>query len=256
MSLSEIQSEFIAGLRDPSAPPPDSLKARGGTLPKRRFDVYRNNVVASLIEALKASFPAVLHLVGDEFFKATARVYIDLEPPRSPLMFLYGKTFGDFLDRFPPAASIPYLGDVARLEWARLSAYHAADRTAISIDSLAEIRPDQLGAVTFQLHPSLELFSSRWPLFSLWAATSGLAPQDAVKMDAPEQVIVVRPAFDVDTRRLPSDGYNFIKALREGATLGEAAGLAAEISQTFDLANHLEGLFQLGAVIGITKNHD
>ena len=255
MSLSSMQSQFSAALLDPTAVTPASIGPRNGTAPKRRFDVYRNNVIASLIEALKTSFPVALRLVGEDFFKATARAYIDREPPKSPLLFLYGQSFGDFLDAFPPAASVPYLGDVARLEWARMSAYHAEDKDPIGIEALAELRPDQLGNTTFRLHPSLALISSRWPLFSLWAASSGRGSEDAVKMEQAEQVIVVRPAFDVDTCLLPADGYNFIKTLGEGASLGEAAGLAGEISHSFDLAHHLEGLFHLGAVTGIdTRN--
>lgn len=248
MSLADVQSDFIAHLRAPTAPPPDSLNAPGGTLPSRRFNVYRNNVVASLIEALRTSFPVAERLVGEEFFKATARAYIDHEPPRSPLLFLYGESFGDFLDNFPPAASVPYLGDIARLEFARLDAYHAEDKAPMAIDALSGLPPDQLGEVKFRLHPSMTLLSSRWALFSIWAASSDQGSGDKVKLEQAEEVIVVRPEYDVDVRRLPTGGYRFIKALDDGASLGEAAGLAAESSQDFNLAHHLEGLFNLGAV--------
>lgn len=251
MSLSDIQAEFVASLRDPALPPPASLTRHGDATPKKRFDVYRNNVVASLIEALRTSFPIVERLVGEEFFKATARAYIDHEPPRSPLLFLYGQTLGDFLDGFPPAASVPYLGDVARLEWARLSAFHAEDRDPVGIEGLSEVPPEQLGDVTFELHPSLTLLSSRWPAFSIWAASAGLAQQDQVDMSRAEQLAVIRPGYEVDTRLLPVGGHGFIAALLGGATLGEAAEHAAAQSDDFDLSLHLNGLFNLGAVTGI-----
>ena len=253
MPLSDTQAEFVASLRNPGLPPPASLSRPGGTSPNKRFDVYRNNVVASLIEALRASFPVVERLVGEEFFKATARAYIDHEPPKSPLLFLYGRTLGDFVEGFPPAASVPYLGDIARLEWARLSAYHAADRTPVTIDRLAQVPPEQLGDVAFQLHPSLALLSSRWPVFSIWAASSGLGSEDEVEMDRGEELAVIRPAFEIDTRRLPSGGYDFIHALQGGATLGQAAELAVTTTDGFELAQHLEGLFHLGAVTGISN---
>lgn len=255
MSLADLQSGFIAHLRAPAAPPPDSLVASGGTPPNRRFNVYRNNVVASLIEALRASFPVVERLVGEEFFKATARAYIDHEPPKSPLMFLYGETFAAFLDAFPPAASVPYLGDVARLEFARLTAFHAEDKAPISIDHLSRLPQDQLGETEFQLHPSLTLLASRWPLFSLWAASSGEQSGEEVNLDNAETVIVVRPHYDVDTRRLPDGGDSFIKALAEGHSLGEAAGLATAASEQFDLAHHLNGLFDLGTVTAVDIAH-
>lgn len=255
MSLAEIQSDFIERLRRSSSSPPASLAAAGGTLPNRRFNVYRNNVVASLIEALRTSFPVVERLVGEAFFKATARAYIDQKPPKSPLLFLYGETFGDFLDAFPPAASVPYLGDVARLEFAKLAAYHAADREPISIEQLSRLPQERLGDVQFELHPSLTLLTSRWPLFSLWAASSDQGTEQDVDLDRSEEVIVVRPQFDVDVRRLPSGGYSFMKTLQDGASLGEAAGVAAETSDDFNLAHHLQGLFDLGAVTAVGMPH-
>nr|WP_179954302.1 DNA-binding domain-containing protein [Denitrobaculum tricleocarpae] len=251
MSLAELQSGFIASLRTPSAAAPESLAAPAGMRPNRRFNVYRNNVVVSLIEALRSSFPVVERLVGEEFFKATARAYIDHEPPRSPLMFQYGETFGSFLDAFPPAASVPYLGDVARLEFARLTAYHAQDRAAIALTHLSTLPPEQLGGAEFQLHPSLTLLTSRWPVFSLWAASSEQQSAQDVNLDTGEDVIVIRPEYDVDVRCLPSGGYGFLRALQGGASLGEAAEQATQTTENFNLAHHLEGLFGLGAVCAV-----
>jgi hypothetical protein len=74
-----------------------------------------------LTEALKDAFPAVHRIVGPEFFQAMARAYIVLEPPRSPILLDYGAGFPDFIGEFEPAAVLPYLADVARIEraWRR-----------------------------------------------------------------------------------------------------------------------------------------
>jgi hypothetical protein len=250
-SLSDIQAGFIDGLTNPSAPVPPALGKKAGAPAKRRFDVYRNNVVVGMIEALRATFPAVDRLVGAAFFGAAAKAYLDTEPPRSPLLFRYGGTFGDFLDAFPPAASVPYLGDVARLEWARLEAFHAEDRQPVAIEVLATVPEAEVGKVTFDLHPSLQLITSSWPVFSLWAASTDQAEADDVDMDRAEQVLVIRPALDVDTRLLPAGGLPFMSALRGGATLEQAVIAAAETVSDFDLAGHLQGLFEVGAVTAI-----
>ena len=95
-ALHELQQAFSNALKDPEEPTPSSVAGRPGENPAKRFGVYRNNVTVSLVEALIAAFPAVHRLVGDEFFKAMARVYVGLHPPRSPLMFAYGQDFPDF----------------------------------------------------------------------------------------------------------------------------------------------------------------
>lgn len=257
--LADLQAGFIDALKRPEAPVPDTIGKKGGKPVKRRFDVYRNNVVVGIIEALRATYPAIDKLVGEEFFAASARVYIDQHPPQSPLLFRYGATFGDFLDDFPPAASTPYLGDVARLEWARLEAYHARDCQPLSIDVLSDFlkggdngEPD-VGTLYMALHPSLALISSRWPIVSLWAASTGLAGNEEVDLKRSERAMVIRPALVVETRHLPVGSFAFMLALRDGETLQQATLAANDADADFDLAEHLKGLFAVGAVSAI--NH-
>ena len=254
-SLAEGQAAFARALADPGRPPPPEIR-RGpepggdGARPKR-FDVYRNNVTVAAVDALAETFPAVRQLVGDAFFRATARAYFEASPPSSPLLFRYGATFGDFLDGFPPAAGVPYLGDVARLEFARLQAFHAADATPVAISALGAVPPEAVAGATFEFHPSAALTRSRYPVVSLWGASSGLAAPEDVDMDRAEDALTVRPALSVETRILPAGGGDFIAALLGGATLGEAAEAGASAAAGFDLSPHLTGLFETGIVIRV-----
>lgn len=258
--LADLQSAFVDALRQPVAPVPDAVETKDGEPVKRRFDVYRNNVAVGMVEALRATYPAVEALVGHEFFAASARVYLDRHPPRSPLLFRYGDSFGTFLDGFPPAASTPYLGDVARLEWARLQAYHARDCEPLSIEALGRCLADEngvardVGKLRFTLHPSLALLSSNWPIVSLWAASTGQALSDDVDMSQPGRALIVRPSLEVETRDLPEGSFSFLSALHQGATLERAAADAADTAVDFDLTTHLQGLFAIGAVSAINDN--
>lgn len=254
-SLADLQGTFAEALRDPARPVPASVVVGSEGPRARGFDVYRNNVAVSLTEALQAAFPVVLRLVGEAFFKAAAKAYVAQQPPRSPVLLLYGEGFGDFLDNgFPPAREVPYLGDVARLEWARLYAYHAADAPVLEISRLAEIPEAALGDLRFALHPSVRLIRSRWPVVSLWAASSGRGSAEAVDMTAAQEAAVVRPALEVDLRLLPPGGHGFIDALMTGATLAEAAERASQQDRAFALADHLQGLFQIGAVTALRQS--
>ncbi|WP_299624104.1 DUF2063 domain-containing protein [Pelagibius sp.] len=253
-SLADLQGAFAAALRDPARRVPAAVVVGSEGPRARGFDVYRNNVAVSLTEALQAAFPVVQRLVGDDFFKAAAKAYVAQEPPRSPVLLLYGQGFGDFLDGFPPAQEVPYLSDVARLEWARLHAYHAADAPVLEISRLAEIPEAALGGLRFVLHPSLRLVRSRWPVVSIWAASSGQGNAEAVDMSVAQEAAVIRPALDVDLRLLPPGGYGFMEALMTGATLAEAAERASQQDTAFALAEHLQGLFQIGAVTALRQS--
>ncbi|MEL6963263.1 MAG: DNA-binding domain-containing protein, partial [Pseudomonadota bacterium] len=87
--LADVQAGFVEALTQPDLAVPETIAWRRGRPVPRRFNVYRNNVVAGMTEALRATFPAVEKLVGEDFFAASARIYIDQNPPQSPLLFRY-----------------------------------------------------------------------------------------------------------------------------------------------------------------------
>ncbi len=135
------QTRFAQAVQDPASALPQGLTSKGGRNDPLRFAVYRNNVHVSLVNALTKGFPVVRALVGEEFFTAMARVFVGQTKPSSPMLFQYGENFPDFIAEFPPAASLPYLSDVARLECAWTRAYHAADDPILTVDALADLQP-------------------------------------------------------------------------------------------------------------------
>jgi len=218
--------------------------------PVKRFAVYRNNVMVGLIDALAARFPAAQRIVGEEFFRASARVFARANPPRSPVMMIYGDEFPDFLEAFEPAAEIPYLADVARIEAARTRAYHAADAMPLKASDLAGVEAANLAELRFELHPSLEIVASAFPVATIWAVNAGEAPLAPIKDWRGEDALIIRPALDVEVRRLPTGAAAFLQSLKAGAPLGEAAGIALDRSPEFDLAINLAALVSAGLAIG------
>ena len=250
--LAETQRQFAAALLDASAPVPAAMRAHGTNPPERRFAVYRNNVVASLIAALAARFPVVQRLVGEDFFRAMARAYVVEEPPRSPVLLEYGDTFPGFIENFAPSAAIEYLADVARLELARGRAYHAADAMPIDAGVLASLAPEELGELRLALHPSVSLLQSPYPIVSIWEAHQ--APEVApVSRWGPEAALVARPALEVEVRRLPPGGYCFMSGLSEGSELAAAAEAASAASADFDLVANLTVLLRANVVVALER---
>jgi hypothetical protein len=106
---------------------------------EERISVYRGTFQATLTRALRLTYPAVHKLVGEEFFAGAAALYAAGSPPRSSWLDLYGDGFADFLAHLPQAQGVPYLADVARLEWAVSQALHADD---VAHPTIAEVRAD------------------------------------------------------------------------------------------------------------------
>ncbi len=247
--LAERQRSFARALLDPERPLPPGLVGPDGEPSERRFAVYRNNVVSGLIDTLQAAFPAVGRIVGTEFFRAMARVYVAQEPPDSPILLGYGAGFPAFIDTFEPAATLPYLSDVARIEHAWAEAYHAADGLPLEPARLAQIAPDQLPGLVLHLSPSVRLIRSGFPALTLWRMNVGDGVPAAVDLDAGgENVLVARPGTEVEVRLLSPASTEFVQSLIDGQPVIEAAGAALAVDGGFDLSLNLAELLQSGIV--------
>ncbi len=243
-SLFELQQRFAAALRDPQARPPVASSPR-------RFGVHRNNVAAGIFAVVAARFPAVRRIVGDDFFLAMASSYIEQSPPRSPILMRYGETFATFVAGFEPAADVPYLADVARLEWLQHEAYHAADATPIAAQELASVALDRIAELKFRLHPTLRLFASELPALSIWRTNAKPGEVLPAKFATePEYALILRPSLEVDTHRIDAAMYAFVAALHEGQALVTAAERAMSRANHVDLQTSLASLITMGALIG------
>ena len=247
------QARFAASLLDPALDCPQGLRAWNSSDPTARLAVHRNNVVSSLIDALADTFPVVQELVGVEFFRAMAAVFVRQSPPRSRILVQYGGGLPDFLDSFDPARSGADLADMARLEFARVCAYHAADAETVANETIAMALScdDRIGELHLRLHPSVTIIRSPHAVVSLWAAHQGTGDIGAIDPAVAENGLVLRDALDVLVLRLRPGAADFISALQRGAALGEAATAAAGTVPDFDLSATLTLLLGHGALTSI-----
>jgi hypothetical protein len=251
-----IQAQFAEALLDRKMEVPPDLRSWSSARPVRRFEVYRNNVASSLAKALAVRFPATEAIVGKPFFAAMAREYVRERPPRSPVLLDYGDGFADFVRGFTPAAELPYLPDVIRLEDAWMAAYHSADAVPLAPESLAAVDHANLAGVTLALHPSFGLIRSPYPIVTIWAMNSGELPLAEIRHWSAEDALIVRPHLAVLTRRLPPGGATFLDDLAKGNPLGSAVTKAQDDAADFDLTANLVGLFTSGLVIAIEEQAD
>ena len=245
--------DFAQALLDPDLPCPAGLVVGNGSSPARRFQVYRNNVVVALVDALASNFVVTHELVGETFFRAMAAVHARAHPPRSPVLACYGADFPAFIASFPPAAGLPYLADVARLEYLRVVACHAADVSPVGEGAFAAQLADEGGlpALSLGLQPSLAVLPSPFAVVSLWAAHQGVGDLAAVVPDVAETALVLRTGLEMEVIEIPPASGVFIAALQSGLPLGRAAEEATALGAGFDLAATLGLLLQKSAITAL-----
>jgi Putative DNA-binding domain len=249
---SSYASAFAAALIDPGRETPAVVAGPNGKAVVKRYNVYRNNVTSSLIDALTAIYPAVQRITGVEFFRAMARFHIRATPPTSPLLFEYGRDFPAFIEQYEYAGAMPWLADTARVERAWLDAYHAAEAEPLSAQTLRSFPPERLANLVFVAHPATRIVRSRFSVVTIFAANRGEAPVDRIDVSAPEDALITRPDLDVVVRHLPRGGAVFLTDLIAGRSLGEAAASAQNASPAFDIASSIAGMIEAGAFTAAT----
>jgi hypothetical protein len=248
--LADRQRAISAAVLDHRQSAPPGLVGPDGEPSARRFGVYRNNIAASLVEALADMFPAVSRIVGDEFFRAMAREYALQTPPSTPILLAYGATFPDFITSFAPAKSVPYLADVARIERAWIEAYHAADASPIPPSAFAEIASDRAAEFRLRLHPSLRIVRSHFPALTIWRMNIDEGVPQAVDLGTNEDTLVIRPEAEVEVRSMPPGGAEFLESLRLGHSIGDATTTALNASGRFDVTENLVALVRAQVFVG------
>lgn len=244
------QSDFRAAIFDPEIAIPASLTDGLQQPAGKRFNVYRNNVIVSLKDALSDSFPVIAKLIGAQNFANLAGLYVRAHPPSDPRMMLYGAQFPTFLERFEPLQHVGYLADVARLELAQRHAYHAADATPIDPAIFGALAPEVLASATVAFAPAMHIVQSSWPVLDIWHfnMTPG-APQPSA---AAQDVLVARPEFDPVMLAMPAGGAEVIALLQNGTKLGDALDAVEHSHADFDFSALLGQLLQTGALVALT----
>ena len=223
----------------------------------RRIEVYRHNVFSNLRGALKDVYPVTLRIVGDAFFTCAADQFVRETPSTSGDLNQFGRKWPDFLAAYPPAAELPYLPDVARLEWAWHECFHAADAPPLDLSRLSAIEPARHGALAFRLHPAVRLLTSAYPLLRIWQVNQVdfIGDMAIDWSQAGDAMLVRRDGFEegagvsVTIQSLPAGAWHFLRALQEGVVLASAVSAAIDTDDSFDLPPFLSWCVQSGLIV-------
>lgn len=237
LALRELQAVFADGLAGRDSDGLVDMIAGDSISAEGRLRIHRNHVGQSLVAALAATFPTVASLVGGPFFDAMAKGFVAERLPESPVLAEYGIGFPVFVEAFVPACGLPYLADVARLDWALGHAFHVAHGPHLEVADLEGMSPRELAATTLGLAPSATLLRSDYPLDRIWqACRPGAAFADVDLAAGGVSLLVMRQDHDAAFALLDEGEAEFIEAIARGTVLGKAAQDAVDGNPLFELS--------------------
>lgn len=214
------------------------------------IEVYRNNYRGNLHDALAGAYPVIVKLVGDDFFRFLTRKYIEYNQPDSANLHRYGEALAGFLECFEPAKGLPYLPDMAKLEWACHVAYFAEDVMSLALESLAQIPAGRYPDLI--LHTACQMVRSRYPVAAIWQAHQFGADDDFhINLDKGGCIALVsRKACIVQVGELSASDADWLRRIQDGLSLGAATADTLENYADFDLQAALLDLLAREALTG------
>jgi len=255
-ALLELQRSLGAALAQPGGvalPAPLFRGSRDET--PARLAVYRGNVYGNRAKALAAAYPIVRKIVGGDFFDAMAREYARVYPAASGDLNEYGARLTEFVAAFPHTQDLPYLPDVARMEWLAHRAYYAGDGAAFDSARLAGLPSSRYAQLHPALAPACALLASDWPLARIWTVhQDDFEGGIDIDLDAgPDRVLIHRPHWRVQVLALGPGDYRLLESALAGATLGRALEAAVEDDPAFDPAAGLARWVEVGVIVDLAE---
>jgi len=228
-ALRDIQDLFREGLLgEPSSALVDLVEGNGLD-PQARLAVYRHHVFTTLTGSLESTFPVVCRLVDPRFFAYAADAFIRQHPPIGPCLDEYGSAFPEFLADFDACRPLPYLPDVARLEWAIHRACQAPVCEPLDPARLGSVAPSDIAQLRFLPRAGLVYVASPWPVDAIWRA-HGDASQAMPDLGSGSVRLEISPSTEgVLIRSLDPGSYALRVALSRGKTLEEAVSTASAL---------------------------
>ncbi len=251
-NLRSLQRQFLEAILDRASSnrPLAFVEARGLT-PAARMDIYRNNIQMALSKALEATYPVVVRLVGDDYFRYLARMYVAQTPSVSGNLEDYGAGFAEFIEEHLALHQLPYLADLARLEWALHEVYQAPASGPFGAEALAALvalPPDQ---VRLHINTASRLLASNYPILQIWNANQDNAGDVGVSLDAGGvHLLVHQRDLQVEILPIGSGDYAFLAGCVGNDDLVAAYEAASSIDPELDLGVCLDKFIRHGALTG------
>lgn len=241
MQLSALEQSFRDGVLAGSDEVL-SVIAAGNLSEKKRLNIYRNNVVSNYCGALEAVYPAILSLVGPDYFRQAAQHYVKQFPSHSGDIHHYGEQFSELLASLPDAADLAYLPDVARLEWSIHAAFHAADAKRFDLSQLQGIAPEDYGNIRFKLNPAARLLESPFPIQRIWQVNlpDYRGDQHVDLSEGGGPMLVMRRNFVMEVERISGADAAMLNSFMRDWSFARALEATLEVDRDFDVGNFLQ----------------
>ena len=219
-----------------------------GTIPlDKRLKIYRNHIVTTLSDIIVMNFPLVEILTGKDFLTTAAKLYLFDNPPTQACLDRYGKNFPEFLKSYKHANALPYLSDIAKLDWIMNESRCAKDDQTLTADDLTKLDPENFEQTIFYLKNSTRIIDTAYPLDQIYHFCKNKSDSDDMLHIENEStyLLISRLQWDPTLFKLDKSEYMFFSMIKDGKTLGEILEIILDMYPNFDFSSFLQNYITL-----------
>lgn len=235
LTLSQLQQGFAKSMFDETLETLNPFINQDGLSVQERLQIYRNNIYTSLSDALKSIYPTIQKLVGEAFFLNIARDYITRYPSVSGDLHDFGKAFPHYLSQLLNSQHLPYLPEMAQLEWAYHEVFHESDCDPFNFIALQQVPKECYETIRFILNPACRLCCFQFPILQIWSFCQEETPSETLHLEntSAEKILVIRQQNDIRYEKLTNGEFIFLSSLQKVYTLQEAYRLSDKVEHGF-----------------------
>ena len=211
--LAKLQNDFIKGIYNPDNQTILAEIKEGRINKVELFDIYRNNILSNLTNALRLTYNLVYRKIGDKNFEKIAKDFIMKNPSKSGNLDNYHPKFPQFL-KSSNLQNNDFLSELANFEWLLHLSYLAANGVGINIENLQKLPKEKLFEIKFKLHPSCFLIKANHNLISVYEGNNK-------KIKKQIYILINRGTGEVIPEALSEKEFSFLKAASEEKSLYE-----------------------------------
>ena len=116
-----------------------------------------------ILDSLKEDYPRLLKAIGKTRFHNLMTSYLFDTPPAHWSLRYVGERLPAFLQK-NPLRGYPYAAELARFEWALLTAFDQRDVPLLTRQALLRVKPERWGALRLKTVPSFQRLRFCWPV--------------------------------------------------------------------------------------------
>jgi hypothetical protein len=219
-----------------------------GMSPADRLDVYREQYWLRHVPSLEEDYPTLSWALGGPTrFRELAIEYLKAFPPRTWDLQKLGEGLPSYVAGTAPWQGDRLVSDAARIDWAFMEAFDAADVPPFDAHVLSVAPEDAWPLATIVFHPSVRALTVAYPVHDLRQAVRDGSARERPAAATTHVVVWRDAACRLQTVAIEREAFALLSALAINIPLGQACDAVARLSgieAAADLGQKVSSWFQ------------